>query len=69
MYYDYFGLKEAPFSIAPNPEYLFMTARHQEALAHLYHGIKSDAGFVLLTGDIGEGFSETGSLNFKIIHA
>jgi len=55
MYYDYFGLKEAPFSIAPNPEYLFMTTRHQEALAHLYHGIKSDAGFVLLTGDIGTG--------------
>ena len=55
MYYDYFGLKDAPFSIAPNPEYLFMTARHQEALAHLYHGIKSDAGFVLLTGDIGTG--------------
>lgn len=55
MYFDYFGLKEAPFSIAPNPEYLFMTERHQEALAHLYHGIKSDAGFVLLTGDIGTG--------------
>lgn len=55
MYYTYFGLKEAPFSIAPNPHYLFMTDRHQEALAHLYHGVSSDAGFVLLTGDVGTG--------------
>jgi general secretion pathway protein A len=55
MYYDYFGLTEAPFSIAPNPEYLFMTERHQEALAHLYHSVESDAGFVLLTGDVGTG--------------
>ena len=55
MYYDYFGLTEAPFSIAPNPEYLFMTDRHQEALAHLYHSVESDAGFVLLTGDVGTG--------------
>jgi general secretion pathway protein A len=55
MYYSHFGLTEAPFSIAPNPAYLFMTDRHQEALAHLYHGIESDAGFVLLTGDIGTG--------------
>lgn len=55
MYYAHFGLNEAPFSIAPNPAYLFMTERHQEALAHLYHGIESDAGFVLLTGDVGTG--------------
>ena len=55
MYYQHFGLNEAPFSIAPNPDYLLMTERHQEALAHLYHGIESDAGFVLLTGDIGTG--------------
>lgn len=55
MYYDYFGLTEAPFSISPNPEYLFMTERHQEALAHLSHSIESDAGFVLLTGDVGTG--------------
>ncbi|MGS2717458.1 AAA family ATPase [Eionea flava] len=55
MYYSYFGLSEPPFSIAPNPSYLFMTQRHQEALAHLYHGIESEAGFVLLTGDVGTG--------------
>jgi general secretion pathway protein A len=55
MYYEYFGLSEAPFSIAPNPDYLFMTNRHQEALAHLYHSVESDAGFILLTGDVGTG--------------
>lgn len=55
MYKKYFGLTESPFSIAPNPEYLYMTERHQEALAHLYHSLESDAGFVLLTGDIGTG--------------
>ena len=55
MYYNYFGLTEAPFSISPNPDYLLKTVRHQEALAHLYHGVQSDAGFVLLTGDIGTG--------------
>jgi general secretion pathway protein A len=55
MYINYFGLKEAPFSIAPNPDYLYMTERHQEALAHLYHSMESDSGFVLLTGDVGTG--------------
>ena len=55
MYYDYFGLREAPFSIAPNPEYLYMSDRHREALAHLLYGIRSDGGFILLTGEVGTG--------------
>lgn len=55
MYYEYFGLKEAPFSIAPNPQYLYMSDRHREALAHLMYGIKSDGGFILLTGEVGTG--------------
>lgn len=55
MYNDYFGLREAPFSIAPNPQYLFMSARHREALAHLLYGIQSDGGFILLTGEVGTG--------------
>lgn len=55
MYYEYFGLKEAPFSIAPNPQYLYMSDRHREALAHLVYGIKSDGGFILLTGEVGTG--------------
>ncbi len=55
MYCEYFGLRESPFSIAPNPRYLFMSEQHQEALAHLLYGIRIDGGFVLLTGEVGTG--------------
>ncbi|WP_317931580.1 ExeA family protein [Halioxenophilus sp. WMMB6] len=55
MYHKYFGLKEAPFSIAPNPRYLFMSRRHKEALAHLLYGVNHGGGFVLLTGEVGTG--------------
>jgi general secretion pathway protein A len=55
MYTNYFGLKEAPFSIAPDPRYLFMSDQHREALAHLLYGIGNDGGFVLLTGEVGTG--------------
>jgi len=55
MYTNYFHLKQAPFSIAPDPRYLFMSERHREALAHLLYGVGSGGGFVLLTGEIGAG--------------
>ena len=55
MYNEYFGLKESPFSIAPDPRYLFMSEQHREALAHLVYGFNSDGGFVLLTGEVGTG--------------
>jgi len=55
MYKSYFGLNENPFSIAPDPLYLYMSEHHREALAHLQYGIKSDGGFVLLTGEVGAG--------------
>ncbi len=55
MYHQHFGLKEAPFSIAPNPRYLFMSRRHKEALAHLIYGVSHGGGFVLLTGEVGTG--------------
>ncbi|MEM8510953.1 general secretion pathway protein A [Massilia sp. MP_M2] len=55
MYNHYFQLTHAPFSIAPDPRYLFMSERHREALAHLLYGIGSGGGFVLLTGEIGAG--------------
>lgn len=55
MYQQYFGLAEAPFSIAPAPRYLYMSQRHQEALAHLLYGVNSGGGFVLLTGEVGAG--------------
>ncbi len=55
MYKDYFGFKEDPFSIAPDPQFLYMSERHREALAHLIYGMKADSGFVLLTGEVGTG--------------
>src|SRR3954454_15318135 len=53
MYNNYFNLKQSPFSIAPDPRYLFMSERHREALAHLLYGVGSGGGFVLLTREIG----------------
>jgi general secretion pathway protein A len=55
MYALFFGLDHAPFSIAPDPRYLFMSERHREALAHLLYGLDGGGGFVLLTGEVGTG--------------
>lgn len=55
MYQHYFGLTEAPFSIAPDPRYLYMSDKHREALAHLIYGVGDQGGFVLLTGEVGTG--------------
>jgi general secretion pathway protein A len=55
MYAKFFGLGQEPFSIAPDPRYLFMSERHREALAHLLYGLRGGGGFVLLTGEIGAG--------------
>ncbi len=55
MFTDYFGFNENPFSIAPNPRYLYMSKMHQEALAHLVYGTTSKGCIVLLTGEIGTG--------------
>ena len=55
MYQAFFGLKDKPFSIAPNPFYLFLSDRHREALAHLSYGLGETGGFVLLTGEVGTG--------------
>ena len=54
MYHEFFGLKEPAFSIAVNPRYLYMSAQHREALAHLLYGIQN-GGFVMLTGEVGTG--------------
>ena len=51
----FFGLKQEPFSIAPDPRYLYMSKRHREALAHLLYGVGGGGGFVLLSGEIGAG--------------
>lgn len=55
MYVRHFGLESEPFSIAPDPRYLFMSERHREALAHLLYGLRGGGGFVVLTGEIGAG--------------
>ncbi|HJV86181.1 MAG TPA: AAA family ATPase [Noviherbaspirillum sp.] len=55
MYTQFFRLKQTPFSISPDPRYLFMSERHREALAHLLYGVDAGGGVVLLTGDIGTG--------------
>ncbi|MDF3035591.1 MAG: putative peptidoglycan binding domain protein [Paucimonas sp.] len=55
MYTRFFNLDHAPFSIAPDPRYLYMSDRHREALAHLLYGVSGGGGFVLLTGEIGAG--------------
>jgi general secretion pathway protein A len=55
MYLDYFHLKETPFSISPDPRYLYLSDQHREALAHLVFGVERDGGFILLTGEVGTG--------------
>jgi general secretion pathway protein A len=55
VYLDHYGLKEEPFSITPNPRFLFFSVRHREALNHLLYGIRERKGFVQLTGDVGAG--------------
>jgi general secretion pathway protein A len=55
MYKKFFGLKENPFNVNPDPRYLFLTQNTQEALACLTYGIETRKGFILLTGEVGTG--------------
>jgi general secretion pathway protein A len=55
MYCNFFGLNEKPFSITPDPRYLFLSERHGEALAHLVYGVTESGGFIQLTGEVGTG--------------
>ena len=55
MYLDYFQLKAEPFNIAPNPNLLFPSNRHQEAIGYLRYGLRGAGGFVMLTGEVGTG--------------
>jgi general secretion pathway protein A len=59
IYHKYFGLRELPFSAQPETAYFFLSAQHQEAIAHLRHGICTDGGMILLTGDVGTGKTTT----------
>lgn len=55
MYREHFGLKLKPFSITPDPKFLYMSPGHKEALAHLLYGLKEGSGFVVITGEVGTG--------------
>ena len=55
MYASHFGLTERPFSLAPDPRYLYLSDGHREALAHLLYGLGEGGGFVQLTGEVGTG--------------
>ena len=55
MYYDFFGFREPPFSIAPDPRSLYLSERHKEALAHLMYGVQGQGGFIVITGEVGTG--------------
>jgi len=55
MYCEHFGFKESPFSITPNPRFIFFSKNHREAFAHLFYGITNRVGFMELTGEVGTG--------------
>jgi len=55
MYTKFFGLHEKPFTITPDPRYLYMSERHGEGLAHLVYGVTESGGFIQLTGEVGTG--------------
>ncbi len=55
MYKAYFGLSDLPFTIGPNPKYLYLSDQHREAMAHLLYGLSEQGGFILLTGEVGTG--------------
>jgi len=55
VYLEFYGLKQAPFDITPNPRFLFHSRKHREALNHLLYGIRERKGFVQLTGEVGAG--------------
>jgi general secretion pathway protein A len=55
MYNKFFGFKEKPFKLVPNPDYFFLSKSHEEALAHLNYAISQGDGFVQITGEVGTG--------------
>src|SRR5713226_1499508 len=55
MYEEFYGLKEKPFSLTPDPRFFFLSENHREAFEHLLYGIKEKEGFILITGEVGTG--------------
>jgi len=64
MYEEFYGLKEKPFNILPDPDYLFMSKGHENAYTHLEYAIMENKGFVVVTGEIGSG--KTTLINYLI---
>lgn len=55
MYQEYYGLREMPFNVTPDPKFLYLSPAHEEALSHLRYGIQERKGFIVLTGEVGCG--------------
>ncbi|MDP2167379.1 MAG: hypothetical protein Q8J64_03495, partial [Thermodesulfovibrionales bacterium] len=55
IYNSFFGFNEDPFGVTPDPRFLYMSKKHEEAIAHLQFGINEHRGFAMLTGEIGSG--------------
>ena len=55
MYEDFFGLRQLPFGLNPDPQFLYFSPQHREALAQLLYGLKGDSGFIVLSGEVGTG--------------
>jgi general secretion pathway protein A len=55
MYNAFFGFKESPFNLSPDPSFLYRSPQHEEALANLIYGVQSRKGFIVLTGEVGTG--------------
>jgi general secretion pathway protein A len=55
MYEHFYGLKENPFNVTPNPEYIYLGENHKEALAQLLYGVREKKGFIVITGEVGTG--------------
>jgi len=54
-YNQFFGFKENPFNLTPDPKFFYLSAKHKEALAHLFFGLQEEKGFVVITGEVGTG--------------
>ena len=55
VYLDFYGFREPPFSLTPDPRFLYLSERHREALEHLLYGIRERKGFIQITGEVGAG--------------
>ncbi|MEW6375900.1 MAG: AAA family ATPase [Thermodesulfobacteriota bacterium] len=55
MYENFYGLKENPFSVTPNPDYIYLGENHREGLAQLLYGVREKKGFIVITGEVGTG--------------